>query len=98
MSSVEAQKKVIVKNFFTKTGLLKNQFIPKWGEQIILESYKTAVNAAAKWSMEMDIDKLDGKVRPDTLKRYAFYMGQVTALEGVMERLFIPYDDKGKLR
>lgn len=87
-----------VKRIITKFRDLKNRFIPKWAQDILQESYMTSVNAAVKWSREMDIDRIDGKIKPETLKRYSFYMGQVTALEGIMDRFFIPYDDKGKLK
>ena len=71
--------------------LFRPKYLPLWCEDRIKELYNANLEAEKRYYNKMARERAEGKIRKKTVKMYAFYVGQVTALEGVMERLFIEY-------
>ena len=71
--------------------LFRPKYLPLWCEDGIKELYNANLEAMEKCKHRICLERAIGKVTKKTAKTYAFYVGQVTALEGVMERLFIEY-------
>lgn len=66
------------------------KFIPKPLEKSILIFYKDKLKSLEKWR---DIINDESGKTAINLQRYSYTAGEVVAIEGVMDRLFIDYDD-----
>ena len=64
--------------------------IPKHLEKSILLFYKDKLKSLEKWR---DIINDESGKTATNLQRYSYTAGEVAAIEGVMDRLFIDYDD-----
>ena len=78
----------------------KKQGCPKWIEKRLLSLYKQSIRDVLYWrkvvTMERAANNHSEKLR-DIQSKYAFAVGEVYALESAMDRLFISYDDDGKV-
>lgn len=81
-----------VKNVLYELGLLRHKPIPPWGKKRILSLYKI-INAEMKRWNKIVVDSKDNVEKRDALNHYIFYAGQIAAMDGIIERLFIEYDD-----
>lgn len=66
------------------------KIIPKHLEKSILLFYKDKLKSLEKWR---DIINDESGKTTTNLQRYSYAAGEVAAIEGVMDRLFIDYDD-----
>ena len=80
-----------IKQALMNAGVFRPKFLPRWCEKRIKSLYKTSVAEVEKYKQEMAIESVDGTLSHETYKRYVYYAGQVAAIEGIMERLFIQY-------
>lgn len=77
--------------------------ISKWSEKRIKELYRQSIAELVRSRKAVNIDSmLNGKIVYDEktirdLRIYSYAVGQVAAIEGIMDRLFIEYDDEGKV-
>ena len=85
---------------------VKPRYLPKSAEKKILELYNASIESVVKWRETANMERLTNhgqSVDLDSetvkvLQKYAYAVGQVAALEGIMERFFIEYDDDGKIK
>lgn len=83
---------------------LFRKYIPLWAEKRMKELYYECINDVVRSRKDINIDSmLNGKTVLDKktvekLRKYSFAVGEVAALEVMMDRLFIEYDDKGKIK
>ena len=77
---------------------------PRWAEKRILELYHQCISEVIRRRQEVNYNSMlaNGKMVLDKktvsdLRKYSFAVGEVAALETLMDRLFIEYDDKGKV-
>ena len=79
----------------------KKHWCPKWAEKRILSEYKQAIKNVERTRkddyIQRTINANNGKM-VRLLQAYSFAVGEAAAIEAIMDRLFIPYDDKGKLK
>lgn len=100
-----AQFAVDAKDTMNRNRLIKKRYLPKEAEKKILELYSSSINSVIKWRETVNLDRLTNHgnlVDLDSeavanLQKYAYAVGQVAALEGVMERFYIEYSDDGKI-
>ena len=78
--------------------------MPLWAEKRMKELYRECINDVVRCRKDVNIEvMLNGKMVLDKktvekLRKYSFAVGEVAALEVMMDRLFIEYDDKGKIK
>ena len=66
------------------------KIIPKHLEKSILLFYKDKLKSLEKWR---DIINDESGKTAINLQHYSYTAGEVAAIEGVMDRMFIDYDD-----
>ena len=74
---------------------MKKRLIPRWAEKRILSLYEQAICDVERCRRELNAESAtSGK---PNLRRYSYAIGKVAAYEELMDRLFIEYDDKGRI-
>ena len=76
----------------------KKQLIPKWAEQRILAQYNMAIKDVERWRRIVNMESATGGQLAHNLRRYSYTVGKVAALEELMDKLFIEYDDHGRVK
>lgn len=79
----------------------KKQLAPRWVEKRILQIYEEAIQEVELRRREVNAESAvsDGKpVNDKLLRKYSYAVGEVVAVEAIMDRLFIQYDDKGRVK
>lgn len=74
----------------------KKQLIPKWAEKRILTQYSEAIKDVERWRRTVNMESATGG-QPN-LRRYSYAVGKVAVLEELMDKLFIEYDDHGRVK
>ena len=74
---------------------MKKRLISHWAEQRILDQYEQAIRDVERCRRELNAESATGG-KPN-LRRYSYAIGKVAAYEELMDRLFIEYDDKGRV-
>lgn len=80
---------------------LFKKMCPTWIEKRIIFEYRTAIENVVRLRKEVNVNHLENNCEsPDLklLRRYSYAVGEVAAIEGIMDRLFIQYDDEGRLK
>lgn len=76
----------------------KKQLIPKWAEKRILAQYNEAIKDVERWRRIVNMESATGGQLTHNLRRYSYAVGKVAALEELMDKLFIEYDDHGRVK
>lgn len=76
----------------------KKQLIPKWAEQRILAQYNEAIKDVERWRRTVNMESATGGQLAQNLRRYSYAIGKVAVLEELMDKLFIEYDDHGRVK
>ncbi len=79
----------------------KKRLVPRWAEKRILQIYEEAIQEVECRRKEVNAESAvsDGKPVDDKLlRKYSYAVGEVVAVEAIMDRLFIQYDDKGRVK
>lgn len=76
----------------------KKQLIPKWAEKRILAQYNEAIKEVERWRRVVNMESTTGGQLAQNLRRYSYTVGKVAALEELMDKLFITYDDYGRVK
>ena len=79
----------------------KKHYCPKWAEKRILSEYREAIKNVVRLRKAVNVNHMaSGCKEPDArlLRRYFYAVGEAAAIEAIMDRLFIQYDDEGRLR
>lgn len=79
----------------------KKRLVPRWAEKRILSEYKQAIKNVVRLRKAVNVRHItNGCKEPDgkLLREYAFAVGEAAAIEAIMDRLFIQYDDEGRLK
>ena len=79
----------------------KKQLAPRWVEKRILQIYEEAIQEVELRRREVNAESAvsDGKpVSDKLLRKYSYALGEVVAVEAIMDRLFIQYDDRGRVK
>lgn len=76
----------------------KKQLIPKWAEQRILAQYNEAIKDVERWRRTVNMESATGGQLAQNLRRYSYAIGKVAVLEELMDKLFIAYDDHGRVK
>ena len=76
----------------------KKQLIPKWAEKRILAQYNMAIKDVERWRRIVNIESATGGQLTQNLRRYSYAIGKVAVLEELMDKLFITYDDHGRVK
>ncbi len=76
----------------------KKQLIPKWAEKRILAQYNMAIKDVERWRRIVNMESATGGQLAQNLRRYAYTVGKVAVLEELMDKLFIAYDDHGRVK
>ena len=69
--------------------------LPRWAERRILSLYEQAIRDVERCRRSVNAESATGG-KPN-LRRYSYAIGKVAAYEELMDRLFIEYDDKGRV-
>lgn len=83
---------------------LFRKYMPLWAEKRMKELYRECINDVVRCRKDVNIEvMLNGKMVLDKktvekLRKYSFAVGEVAALEVMMDRLFIEYNDNGKIK
>lgn len=84
--------------------LFRRKPLPRWEEGRIKELYRQCISEVIRLRNAVNQDSMlaNGEVSYDkklvvNLRKYSFAVGEVAALETLMDRLFIDYDDEGKV-
>ena len=73
----------------------KKQLIPRWAEQRILDQYEQAIRDVER--CRRSVKEMSAAGETPNLRRYSYVIGKVAAYEELMDRLFIEYDDNGRV-
>lgn len=76
----------------------KKQLIPKWAEKRILAQYHEAIKDVERWRRTVNMESATGGQLAHHLRRYSYAIGKVAVLEELMDKLFIEYDDHGRVK
>lgn len=76
----------------------KKQLIPKWAEKRILNQYDEAIKDVERWRRIVNMESATGGQVTQNLRRYSYAVGKVAVLEELMDKLFIGYDDRGRVK
>ena len=76
----------------------KKQLIPKWAEKRILNQYHEAIKDIEHWRRVVNMESATGGQLAQNLRRYSYAVGKVAVLEELMDKLFIAYDDHGRIK
>lgn len=76
----------------------KKQLIPKWAEKRILAQYDEAIKDVERWRRTVNMESATGGQFAQNLRRYSYAIGKVAVLEELMDKLFIAYDDHGRVK
>lgn len=76
----------------------KKQLIPKWAEKRILNQYNMAIKDVERWRRIVNMESATGGQLAQNLRRYSYAVGKVAVLEELMDKLFIAYDDYGRVK
>lgn len=76
----------------------KKQLIPKWAEKRILAQYNMAIKDVERWRRTVNMESATGGQLVHHLRRYSYAVGKVAVLEELMDKLFIAYDDHGRVK
>ena len=79
----------------------KKRWCPRWAEKRILSEYKQAIKNVERLRKMVNMQyAASGGKEPNgkLLRMYSFAIGEAAAIEAIMDRLFIQYDDEGRLR
>lgn len=71
--------------------------IPAWSRKRIKEMYIQCICNVKQTREKCRSNKMLGRNSIDDLRRYSYAIGRVAALEELMDRLFIEYDDEGQV-
>lgn len=78
--------------------MFKKKLIPKWAEKRILAQYNVAIKDVEHWRRIVNMESATGGQLAQNLRRYSYAVGKVAALEELMDKLFIAYDDYGRVK
>ena len=85
--------------------MFKRKFLPTWVQKRILQYYKQTIHEVEVHRNRIHIDNMlaNGKTiyneqTVSNLQKYSFAVGKAAAIEAIMDRLFIQYNDEGRLR
>ena len=85
--------------------MFKKKFITRWAEKRILRLYEQNIREVERWRNVVNMSSMlsNGKSEVSettikSLRKYSYSIGKVTALEELMDQLFIEYDDKGRVK
>lgn len=85
--------------------MFKKSFIPRWAEKRILRLYEQDIREVERWRNVVNMSSMlsNGKSEVSettvkSLRKYSYSIGKVAALEELMDRLFIEYDDHGRVK
>lgn len=76
----------------------KKRLIPKWAEKRILAQYNEAIKDVERWRRTVNMESATGGQLAHNLRRYSYAVGKVAVLEELMDKLFIEYDDHGRVK
>ena len=79
----------------------KKHWCPRWAEKRILSEYKQAIKNVVRLRKAVNVRYvINGCKEPDgkLLQEYSYAVGEAAAIETIMDRLFIQYDDEGRLK
>lgn len=76
----------------------EKQLIPKWAEKRILAQYNEAIKDVERWRRTVNMESATGGQLAHNLRRYSYVVGKVAVLEELMDKLFIAYDDHGRVK
>ena len=76
----------------------KKQLIPKWAEKRILNQYHEAIKDVERRRRVINMESATGGQLAQNLRRYSYAVGKVAVLEELMDKLFIAYDDHGRIK
>lgn len=79
----------------------KKRWCPKWEEKRILSEYREAIKNVVRLRKAVNVDYMtSGCKEPNAklLNSYFYAVGEAAAIEAIMDRLFIQYDDEGRLK
>lgn len=79
----------------------KKHWCPMWAEKRILSEYKQAIKNVVRLRKAVNVRYVtNGCKEPDgkLLREYSYAVGEAAAIEAIMDRLFIQYDDDGRLK
>ena len=85
--------------------MFKRKFVPIWVQKRILQYYRQCIREVEVYRNRVHIDNMlaNGKTTYNeqtvsNLQKYSFAVGKAAAIEAIMDRLFIQYNDEGRLR
>ena len=78
--------------------LWKKRLIPKWAEKRILTQYSESIKEVENWRRIVNMESATGGQIAKHLRRYSYAIGKVAVLEELMDKLFIEYDDHGRVK
>lgn len=85
--------------------MFKKSFISRWAEKRILRLYEQNIREVERWRNVVNMSNMlsNGKSEVSeatikSLQKYSYSIGKVAALEELMDRLFIEYDDHGRVK
>jgi hypothetical protein len=76
----------------------EKQLIPKWAEKRILAQYNMAIKDVERWRRTVNMESATGGQLAQNLRRYSYTVGKVAVLEELMDKLFIEYDNHGRVK
>lgn len=76
--------------------MFRKKFIPRWAEKRMLSLYEQNIREVEYYRHKANIENATGG--EPNLRKHAYAVGKVAALEEVMDRLFIEYDDHGRVK
>lgn len=75
--------------------MFKKSTVPHWVEKRIINLYKQSIKNVLYWRKAIIMEQIATGKTDELRRKYAFAVGEMSALESIMDRLFIPYDDHG---
>lgn len=76
--------------------MFKKKLIPRWAEKRILNLYEQNIREVERCRRQLNMKSATGG-QPN-LREFSYVIGKVAALEELMDRLFIEYDDHGRVK
>ena len=76
--------------------MFKKRLIPMWAEKRILCLYEQNIREVERSRRQANMRCATG--RQPNLREHSYAVGKVAALEELMDRLFIDYDDHGRVK
>ena len=81
--------------------IFKKRICPRWIEKTLLLEYGEAIRNVERLRHEVNVNYMVNDCKkPDVklLRRYSYAVGEAAAIEVIMDKLFIEYDDGGRLK